>query len=114
MGIHRDFKPGNVLLQCEQATGAVCKLADFGASCSLQKNMANEVVGTPLYMAPEACQGDATAASDVWGVGVTVCEMLCGRVPYVIDPDSFNPAAFIFQLRKGGIRPVLPDALKAE
>ena len=43
---------------------------------------AGEVVGTPLYMAPEACRGEGGAPGDVWGVGLICVQLLCGRVPY--------------------------------
>eukprot|EP01065_Artemidia_motanka_P018244 TRINITY_DN2156_c0_g1_i3.p1 TRINITY_DN2156_c0_g1~~TRINITY_DN2156_c0_g1_i3.p1 ORF type:complete len:170 (+),score=44.04 TRINITY_DN2156_c0_g1_i3:267-776(+) len=51
--VHRDFKPGNVLLEID----GHCKIADFGASADLKKMAGgSDVVGTPLYMAPEACR----------------------------------------------------------
>lgn len=97
--VHRDFKPGNVLLQID----GTCKLADFGASAELKK-MAGEsgVVGTPLYMAPEAAKGAASAAGDVWGVGVALCEMLAGACPYRFTDDfPYAPLVFIGALRDG-------------
>eukprot|EP01062_Namystynia_karyoxenos_P082439 TRINITY_DN9284_c0_g2_i1.p1 TRINITY_DN9284_c0_g2~~TRINITY_DN9284_c0_g2_i1.p1 ORF type:complete len:1278 (+),score=249.80 TRINITY_DN9284_c0_g2_i1:84-3836(+) len=108
--VHRDFKPGNVLLHSD---GHV-KIADFGASGELRKLTRQEIVGTPLYMAPEAARGHAEAASDVWGVGVTVCEMLTGQVPYDVNSDSFRAAAFVYQLSSGAVHPVLPPRLREQ
>eukprot|EP01065_Artemidia_motanka_P029536 TRINITY_DN35633_c0_g1_i1.p1 TRINITY_DN35633_c0_g1~~TRINITY_DN35633_c0_g1_i1.p1 ORF type:complete len:995 (+),score=268.84 TRINITY_DN35633_c0_g1_i1:79-2985(+) len=105
--VHRDFKPGNVLLQSDGET----KIADFGASGELLRITRQEIVGTPLYMAPEACRGHAVAASDVWSVGVTVCEMLTGEVPYKIDRSNFIPAGFVYQLGQGDVVPEIPQVL---
>ena len=63
--IHRDIRPHNVLL----LTDGQCKLADFGASQHLARVNGNAVVvGTPLYMAPEACRGFAEKGSDIWSM----------------------------------------------
>jgi serine/threonine protein kinase len=80
--IHRDFKPSNVLLD---EHGNVY-LADFGIAkiSEVTVNLTGTgVVGTPTYMAPEmAREGVVTPAVDVYALGVTLYQMLTGRVPY--------------------------------
>jgi serine/threonine protein kinase len=81
--VHRDVKPANFLLRPD----GTLVLADFGlvarsgaAAAGLQQGV---VTGTPRYVAPEQLQGGpATAASDVYGLGVLLHEMLCGRPPF--------------------------------
>jgi tRNA A-37 threonylcarbamoyl transferase component Bud32 len=80
--IHRDVKPGNILL----ATGGVVKLCDMGLARPIEEGMTvtetEMVVGTPAYMAPEQGLGaDLTAASDVYGLGLTLFQCLTGNVP---------------------------------
>jgi serine/threonine protein kinase len=80
--IHRDFKPSNVLLD---EHGNVY-LADFGIAkiSEVTVNLTGTgVVGTPTYMAPEmAREGAVTPAVDIYALGVTLYQMLTGRVPY--------------------------------
>jgi len=82
--VHRDVKPGNVIL-CERGgIPDVAKVLDFG----LVKETRGEpgashdggLVGTPLYLAPEAIRsGDAGPRSDVYSVGALAYYLLCGR-----------------------------------
>lgn len=83
--LHRDLKPGNILLDA----GGAPWLTDFGlakvtgADSSL--TMTRDHIGTPHYMAPEVAGGNARAvstASDVWALGVMLWEMLCGMPPF--------------------------------
>jgi len=73
--LHRDLKPANVFL----SAGGEVKLGDFGISKVLQQScqLAQTQCGTPLYMSPEMCRGQAyTKAADVWAVGCVLLEMM--------------------------------------
>jgi serine/threonine protein kinase len=79
--VHRDVKPANFLLR---ADGSLV-LADFGlvAEAGQQDVAPGTLVGTPRYVAPEQLQGaPAAPAADVYGLGVLLFEMLCGRPPF--------------------------------
>jgi Serine/threonine protein kinase len=81
--VHRDLKPDNVLLT---HTG-IPKIGDFGLAKRLHGNAALEmgggIAGTPHFMAPELFQGsEATPASDVYALGVSMFVMLTGDVPF--------------------------------
>ncbi len=77
--IHRDLRPGNVLVT---ETG-IAKVADFGTSRFLEiAAHGTTVIGSPPYMAPEQFHGKAVFASDVYSLGVTMYQLLTGRLPY--------------------------------
>jgi serine/threonine-protein kinase len=77
--IHRDLRPGNVLVT-EQG---ILKVADFGTSRFLEiAAHGTTVIGSPPYMAPEQFQGKAVFASDLYSLGVTMYQMLTGTLPY--------------------------------
>jgi tRNA A-37 threonylcarbamoyl transferase component Bud32 len=97
--IHRDVKPGNVIL--EEATGTA-KLADFGLARGMadagQQTMEGTVLGSPSYMSPEQASGlrDLDGRSDLFSVGTMLYEMVVGAVPF----SGSDPYVVIRRLRE--------------
>ena len=87
--IHRDLKPGNILLARNSEGGYQVKILDFGIS-KFKSNLvqdvtaAGAVVGTPRFMAPEQAIGqpDLDARVDLYAVGVLLYRMVSGRLPF--------------------------------
>jgi serine/threonine protein kinase len=89
--VHRDMKPGNIFLE-STAVGERVKLLDFGLarlvtpSSDAAVTRFGEVLGTPLYMAPEQVSGEAAdARSDVYAMGLVLYEMVSGRRAFAGD-----------------------------
>jgi eukaryotic-like serine/threonine-protein kinase len=107
--LHRDLKPGNVMLR---ADGSIA-LIDFGlskdAALALDVTDTGTIFGTPHYMSPE--QGHAEpldARSDLYSLGVILFEMLTGEKPYRAD----NPMAIVYKHRREPV-PRLPRQFAA-
>ncbi len=81
--VHRDIKPDNLML----TDRSILKIADFGIAKPLQEDfsmtMTSELVGTPLYMSPEQCQGEGKLdfRSDMYSLGATFYYLLTGEPP---------------------------------
>ncbi|MFY1674453.1 Stk1 family PASTA domain-containing Ser/Thr kinase [Plantactinospora sp. WMMB334] len=93
--IHRDIKPGNVMMT---QTGQV-KVMDFGiaralASGATTMTQTSAVIGTAQYLSPEQARGEAVdARSDVYAAGCVLFELLCGHPPFVGD----SPVSVAYQ-----------------
>lgn len=91
--LHRDVKPGNLLLDHH---GAVW-IADFGlAKLTDHQTLTatGDLLGTIPYMAPEALRGHADARTDIYGLGMTLYELATGSMPF----DQSNPAILIREI----------------
>jgi eukaryotic-like serine/threonine-protein kinase len=90
--IHRDIKPGNLLISEYAGEPDFCKVLDFGIAKPLDAQgkaltSAGEVVGTPAYMSPEALAGQTvTPASDLYSLAIVLAEMLSGSRLITGDP----------------------------
>ena len=100
--VHRDVKPGNVLLGED---GRV-KLTDFGVSRAVddvQLTRTGLIAGTPAFLSPEVARGgDPTAASDVFALGATLYAAAEGTPPFGLDDNAY---ALLHKVALGEVRP---------
>ncbi len=106
--LHRDLKPGNVMLRDESSVA----LIDYGLSKQLELDAAitgsGEIFGTPYYMSPEQGHGrDTDERSDIYSLGIIFYEMLMRRKPYVAG----TPMQVIYKHAHSPL-PELPAELK--
>ena len=102
--VHRDVKPGNILI----ADGGTAKITDFGVSRAagdVTVTQTGMMAGTPAYLAPEVARGQVpTPASDVFSLGATLYAAVEGRAPF---GDSDNPLALLHAVAAGEVPPPL-------
>jgi beta-lactam-binding protein with PASTA domain/tRNA A-37 threonylcarbamoyl transferase component Bud32 len=116
--VHRDVKPGNVLVD----QGGQVKVADFGIaraiSATTDENLtqAGTVMGTATYFSPEQARGDAVdPRSDLYSLGCVLYELVVGRPPFSGD----SPVAIAYKqvhespVPPRQINPSIPPALEA-
>lgn len=100
--VHRDVKPGNILIDESGTT----KITDFGisrASGDLALTQTGLIGGTPAYLAPELARGaDPAPSSDVFALGATLYHAIEGQPPY---GDSTNQLALLYTAANGKIIP---------
>jgi len=86
--IHRDLKPGNIMLCKFNGQNDFVKVVDFGIARFEEEaqrlTRLGEVWGSPIYMSPEQCMGaPLDARSDIYSIGVVMYEALTGQVPFL-------------------------------
>lgn len=106
--VHRDMKPGNVLL----TAGDEVKLADFGIARligdTVRHTQTGHAIGTAAYLAPEQVRGDeVTAAVDVYSLGLVLLECLTGQRSYPGTPTE----AALARLHR---QPEIPSSVPAQ
>ncbi len=114
--VHRDLKPSNILIN----PSGDPKIIDFGVARATDSDLAltvmqtnvGQLIGTVQYMSPEQCEADPDdidIRSDVYALGVTLYELLCGRVPYQVDKAPLHEATRIIR-EQNPARPSTVDA----
>ncbi|MEO1030853.1 MAG: WG repeat-containing protein [Bacteroidota bacterium] len=122
--IHRDLKPGNILVSRNRRGEPVVKITDFGISRDTVntdniEQSVTEGVGTPHYMAPEqfykkkfGAHGEVNEQTDIWGVGVIIYRMLTGELPFCHGINDFELVRDAITMEEPNLDPI-PERYKA-
>jgi serine/threonine-protein kinase len=113
--VHRDIKPGNLLVNPER----VVKIADFGIAKAADDSditRVGSVIGTAAYLSPEQARGDSAGPqSDIYALGVVAYQLVTGRLPYqgasltdLARQQETGPPTAVHE-----INPAVPPALSA-
>lgn len=110
--IHRDIKPGNIMLSASGET----KVGDFGASFQQRGVETTQLtgVGSPAYMSPEQLRMEPlTHQTDIYSLGVTMYRLLTGRLPFQASTQVGLTYAILNSepMRPSALRPDLPPLL---
>lgn len=112
--VHRDVKSANILLD----KGGNAFLTDFGIAriiSNTQFTATGALLGTPMYMSPEQCQGEkVTSLSDIYSLGIVLFEMATGSVPFETETPLSVIHKHIYEPMPGPseFRPDIPEALE--
>jgi len=107
--VHRDIKPGNILLQPEE-TGLIPKVSDFGlvkilGNANMAETATGVILGTPAYESPEQHRTpkDVDERTDIFALGCVLYELICGQRAFTDD----NIHALYNTISNGAYEPVL-------
>lgn len=120
--VHRDIKPGNIMLVERGGTADYVKIVDFGIAKVTEGTQRltrlGEVWGSPIYMSPEQCMGSTTidTRTDIYSLGIVMYEALTGEVPFLgrnyadtmMKQISEDPPTF----KQANSKVQIPDALE--
>jgi len=113
--VHRDLKPGNIMLVGRDEQGDIVKIVDFGIAKLQQEaqklTRLGEVWGSPVYMSPEQCQGaNLDKRSDIYSLGICVFEALTGQLPFY-GKNYFETMSMQISQQPPALREVRSDLL---
>ncbi|MCA9617535.1 MAG: AAA family ATPase, partial [Myxococcales bacterium] len=114
---HRDIKPSNLLVERTSSGELWLRVVDFGLATELADDLssmtaADEVLGTPIYMAPEQASGDELLGppADLYAVGVLLFQLLAGRPPHEGAPAT----VLVHKLRRPPPLDLIPNDVSDE